>query len=335
MGEGDDCTMIFLLRRLAFYIAAFFVAVTLNFLIPRWMPGDPAGRILMSMRGRINPDQIESIRAAYGFKGTLLEQYLAYLGRLSHFDFGMSTVNFSEPTANLLFYAAGWTLFLVGVATAISFGIGIAMGIYSAWNRGGFFDNVFTPINVMLNAFTPAVVALLLWYGFTMEWAIFPLGRAQDTNLVLGWNWESVANVVWHAVLPVASIVIVNFGAWHLGMRNTMINLVNEDFVLLATAKGLSDRRIRNRYVARNAILPQITSLALTIGYVLGGAFVTEVVFNYPGLGKFTLNAIESRDYSFIQAQLILLTASVLVANLVSDVLNVIFDPRLRVGGRM
>jgi peptide/nickel transport system permease protein len=326
--------MAFLLRRLTFYIAAFFVAVTLNFLIPRWMPGDPATRILMSMRGRINPDQIEAIRAAYGFKGSLFDQYVAYLGRLAHLDFGMSTVNASEPTANLLFYAAGWTLFLVGVATAVSFGIGILMGIYSAWNRGGFFDTVFTPINVMLNAFTPAVVALLLWYGFTMEWAIFPLGRAQDTNLVLGWNWESAANVTWHAVLPVASIVIVNFGAWHLGMRNTMINLVNEDFVLLATAKGLSDRRIRNRYVARNAILPQITSLALTIGYVLGGAFVTEVVFNYPGLGKFTLNAIESRDYSFIQAQLILLTASVLVANLASDVLNVIYDPRLRVGVR-
>ena len=131
-------------------------------------------------------------------------------------------------------------------------------------------------------------------------------------------------------MLPVASIVLVNFGAWHLGMRNTMINLLNEDFVVLAKAKGLSDRRIRYRYVARNAILPQITSLALSIGYVLGGAFITEVVFNYPGLGKFTLTAIQSRDYSFIQAQLLLLTFSVLVANLISDVLNVIFDPRLR-----
>lgn len=324
--------MAFLIRRLAFYIAAFLVAITLNFFIPRWMPGDPATRILLALRGKLNADQIESVRAAYGFKGNLWEQYVGYLWRLLHLDFGISTVNFPEPTADLLFYAAGWTLFLVGVATALSFAIGIGMGIYSAWNRGGFFDTVFTPINVMLNACTPAVVALLLWYGFTMEWIVFPLGRAQDTSLVLGWNWETVANVSWHAVLPIASIFIVNYGAWHLGMRNTMINLVNEDFVLLATAKGLSDRRIRNRYVARNAILPQLTSLALSIGYVFGGAFVTEVVFNYPGLGKFTLNAIESRDYSFIQAQLVLLTAAVLIANLASDVLNVIFDPRLRTG---
>ncbi len=326
--------MSFLIRRLAFYIAAFFVAITLNFLIPRWMPGDPATRILIALRGKVNEDQIEAIRATYGFKGSLVEQYLGYLWRLMHFDFGISTVNFPEPTANLLFYAAGWTLLLVGVATALSFSIGILMGIYSAWNRGGFFDTVFTPINVMLNACTPAVVALLLWYGFTMEWAVFPLGRAQDTGLVLGWNWESLANVSWHAVLPVLSILIVNYGAWHLGMRNTMINLLSEDFVLLATAKGLSPSRIRNRYVARNAILPQLTSLALSIGYVFGGAFVTEVVFNYPGLGKFTLNAIETRDYSFIQAQLVLLTAAVLIANLASDVLNVIFDPRLRVGAR-
>jgi len=326
--------MSFLVRRLAFYLAAFFVAITLNFLIPRWMPGDPATRILLALRGKVNEDQIEAIRATYGFKGSLPEQYLGYLWRLMHFDFGISTVNFPEPTANLLFYAAGWTLLLVGVATALSFSIGIFMGIYSAWNRGGFFDTVFTPINVMLNACTPAVVALLLWYGFTMEWAIFPLGRAQDTGLVLGWNWQSVANVSWHAALPVLSILIVNYGAWHLGMRNTMINLLNEDFVLLATAKGLSQSRIRNRYVARNAILPQLTSLALSIGYVFGGAFVTEVVFNYPGLGKFTLNAIETRDYSFIQAQLVLLTAAVLIANLASDVLNVIFDPRLRVGAR-
>ncbi len=326
--------MRFLARRLGFYLAAFFVAVTLNFFIPRWMPGDPTTRILLALRGKLRPDQVAAIRKTYGFEGSLWDQYWNYLWKLAHFDFGVSTVNFPEPTSDLLFYAAGWTLLLVGIATAVSFVIGITMGIYSAWHRGGFFDTVFTPINVMMNAFTPAVVALLLWYGFSLEWAIFPLGRAHDINLTPGFNWETVASVSWHAVLPVASIVLVNFGSWHLGMRNTMINLLSEDFVVLAKAKGLSDRRVRYRYVARNAILPQITSLALSIGYVLGGAFITEVVFNYPGLGKFTLNAIQARDYTFIQAQLILLTGSVLVANLASDVLNVIFDPRLRSGGR-
>ncbi|WEK03614.1 MAG: ABC transporter permease [Candidatus Devosia phytovorans] len=325
--------MIFLLRRLGFYFAAFMVAITLNFLLPRLMPGDPTTRIFASLRGKLRPEQLDVLREAYGLDGSLLDQYLNYLWALLHLDFGISTVHYPEPTADLLFYAAGWTLFLVGVAIALSFAIGILMGIYSAWHRGGFFDSVFTPINVMMNAFTPAVVALLLWYAFTMQWTIFPLGRAHDINLTPGWNLASAGNIAWHAVLPVLSIVLVNFGSWHLGMRNTMINLLNEDFVVLARAKGLSDRRIRNRYVARNAILPQITSLALSVGYVFGGAFIAEVVFNYPGLGKFTLNAIESRDYTFIQAQLTLLTCSVLVANLISDVCNVVLDPRLRRAG--
>ena len=322
--------MRFLLQRLGFYAAAFLVAITLNFFIPRWMPGDPTTRIFMSLKGRLQPEQMAAIKKSYGLEGPLWDQFLTYLNRLAHLDFGISTINYPEPTSALLFYAAGWTLFLVGIATVLSFAIGIAMGIYAASNRGGWFDSIFTPVNVMFNAFTPAVVALVLYYAFCIHWQIFPLGRAHGIDDVPGWNWSYLVTILYYAALPVLSIVIVNYGSWHLGMRNTMINLLNEDFVVLAKAKGLSDQRIRYRYVARNAILPQITSLAMSIGFVLGGALITEVVFNYPGLGKFTLTAIQSRDYTFIQAQLLLLTFSVLVANLISDVLNVIFDPRLR-----
>ena len=322
--------MRFLVQRLMFYIAAFMVAVTLNFFIPRLMPGDPATMLFMSLQGRMKQDQLAALKRSFGFDGSMWDQFVAYLGKLIHLDFGTSTINFPEPTASLLFYAAGWTLFLVGLSTVISFVIGIAMGIYAAWNRGGVFDSLFTPINVMLNAFTPAIVALVLFYVFCVHWQVFPLGRAHGLDDVPEWSLSFLGTILFYATLPVASIVIVNFGSWHLGMRNTMINLLNEDFVVLAKAKGLSDRQVRNRYVARNAILPQITSLAMSFGFVLGGALITEVVFNYPGLGKFTLTAIQSRDYSFIQAQLLLLTFSVLVANLISDVLNVIFDPRLR-----
>jgi peptide/nickel transport system permease protein len=326
--------MRFILQRLAFYFAAFAVAITLNFFIPRWMPGDPTTRLFLSLRGRLRPDQMAELKKAYGYDGPLLDQFWIYLNNLAHLDFGVSTINFPEPTADLLFYAAGWTLVLVGLATTIAFVIGMVMGIYSAWHRGGFFDSVFTPINVMLNAFTPAIVGLVLFYSLSMQLQWFPLGRAHDLDLTPSLEPAFILNVLWHAALPVLSIVLVTFGSWHLGMRNTMINLLNEDFVILAKAKGLSDSRVRYRYVARNAILPQITSLALSIGFVLGGALITEVVFNYPGLGKFTLSAIQARDYTFIQGQLLLLTASVLVANLISDILNLIFDPRLRSAGR-
>ena len=324
--------MLYLLRRVAFYLAAFFVAVTLNFFIPRIMPGDPSARIIASFQGRLNEAQIEAIRASYGTTGSMWEQYLGYVGQVMRMDFGISTVQFPEPTSSLLFYGATWTLVLVGIAITFAFLIGTMMGIHAAWNRGGFFDSVFTPINVMLNAFTPAVVALLLFYAFSLQLQWFPLGRAHATGLSPNWSFEFIGNVLYHATLPVLSILIVSFGGWHLGMRNVMINLLNEDFVILARAKGLSDRRVRYRYVARNAILPQITSLALSVGFLLGGALVTEQVFNYPGLGKFTVTAIESRDYSFIQAQLLLLTMSVLVANFLSDIANVVLDPRLRKG---
>jgi peptide/nickel transport system permease protein len=322
--------MIFLARRIAFYLAAFFLAITLNFLIPRLMPGDPSTRIIASFQGRLNESQIAAIRRSYGFTGNLWEQFVTYFGSVLRLDFGISTTQFPEPTATLLFYAAGWTLILVGLAIALAFLIGSFMGIHAAWNRGGFFDSFFTPINVMMNAFTPAIVALVLFYAFSLQLKWFPLGRAHSPTLMPGFTFEFITNVLYHATLPVLSIFLVSFGGWHLGMRNVMINLLNEDFVTLARAKGLSDNRVKYRYVARNAILPQITALALSIGFLLGGALVTEQVFNYPGLGKFTFTAIGSRDYSFIQGQLLLLTASVLVANLLSDIANVILDPRLR-----
>ncbi|WIY53580.1 ABC transporter permease [Devosia sp. YIM 151766] len=324
--------MIFLLRRLAFYLAAFFLAVTLNFFIPRLMPGDPSARIIASYQGRLNEAQVDAIRKAYGVTGSLWEQYLSYFASVLRLDFGISTVQFPEPTASLLFYGATWTLVLVGLAIFFAFIIGSLMGVHAAWHRGGFFDSFFTPINVMLNAFTPAIVALLLFYAFSLQLKWFPLGRAHDPSLMPSWDLRFIGSVLYHATLPVLSIFLVSFGGWHLGMRNVMINLLNEDFVILARAKGLSDRRVRYRYVARNAILPQITSLALSVGFLLGGALVTEQVFNYPGLGKFTFTAIQARDYSFIQGQLLLLTMSVLVANLLSDIANVILDPRLRKG---
>jgi peptide/nickel transport system permease protein len=322
--------MVFLFRRLAFYIAAFFVAVTFNFFLPRLMPGDPSARIIASFQGRLNESQVEAIRRSYGFTGALWEQYITYLGSVARLDFGISTVQFPEPTASLLFYGATWTLVLVGLAIFFAFFIGSFMGIHAAWNRGGFFDSFFTPINVMMNAFTPAIVALVLFYAFSLQLKWFPLGRAHNPELMGGLTFEFIGSVLYHATLPVLSIFLVSFGGWHLGMRNVMINLLNEDFVTLARAKGLSDNRVKYRYVARNAILPQITALALSIGFMLGGALVTEQVFNYPGLGKFAFTAIQSRDYSFIQGQLLLLTSAVLVANLLSDIANVILDPRLR-----
>ncbi len=325
--------MKFLMTRLGFYLSAFWVAITLNFFIPRWMPGDPATHLFVSLRGKMSPEGLAAIKKAYGFDGTLWDQYIAYLGKIFVGDFGISTANFPAPVTETLLYAAVWTLFLVGVSIFICFVLGMMLGIKAAWGQGKFFDTFFTPFNVMLYAFTQPVICLLLFYSVCYELQWFPLGRAHDPSIEPAFSWEFIVNVAYHAVVPLLSLIIIGVGNWHLGMRNTMINLLNQDFITMARAKGLSERRVIYRYAARNAILPQITSLALTLGYVLGGAFITEYVFNYPGLGKFTLAAIQQRDYAFIQSQLLLVTVCVLVANLISDLLNLWLDPRLRHAG--
>lgn len=325
--------MKFIFQRLIFYIGALLVAITLNFFIPRAMPGDPATMMFLSLRGRLGPERLAQLKATYGFDGTLWDQFIVYLQKLAVGDFGISTINFPAPASEMLFYSAGWTLYLMGLSTILCFSVGVILGIHAAWRRGKFFDSFFTPFNVILTSFPAPVVALLLFYGFALEWELFPIGRAHDTSLDPGLTWEFISNVLYHSVLPVFSIFIIIFGNWHLGMRNTMINLLNDDFIIMAKAKGLSERRVMYRYAARNAILPNITALSLSIGYILGGALITEAVFNYPGLGKFTLTAIQQRDYSFIQGQMLLLTVTMLVANLISDLLNVALDPRLRYAG--
>jgi peptide/nickel transport system permease protein len=297
------------------------------------MPGDPATHLFVSLKGKMSQDSLDAIKRAYGFDGSLWDQYVAYLGKIFVGDFGISTTNFPAPVSETLFYAATWTLFLVGISILICFVLGMVMGIKAAWGQGRFFDTIFTPFNVMLYAFTQPVICLLLFYSVCLELQWFPLGRAHNPSIDPAFTWEFISNVLYHAAVPLASLVIIGVGSWHLGMRNTMINLLNQEFITMARAKGLSETRLVYRYAARNAILPQITSLALTFGYVLGGAFITEYVFNYPGLGKFTLAAIQSRDYSFIQSQLLLVTVCVLVANLISDLLNLWLDPRLRYAG--
>lgn len=322
--------MKFLLTRIGFYLSAFWVAITLNFFIPRWMPGDPATHLFVSLRGKMSEEALAAIKVAYGFDGSLWHQYVTYLGKIFTGDFGISTTNYPAPVAETLFYAMGWTLFLVGISISVCFVAGMMMGIKAAWGQGKFFDSFFTPFNVMLYAFSQPVIALLLFYGlcYQLEW--FPLGRAHPPMVESGFTWEFISAVSYHAVVPLITMIIVGIGSWHLGMRNNMINLINQDFITLAQAKGLSERRVVYRYAARNAILPQITSLAMTFGYVLGGAYIVEVMFNYPGLGKFSLAAIQARDYAFIQSQLLLVTACVLMANLISDFANVMLDPRLR-----
>jgi peptide/nickel transport system permease protein len=323
----------FLLRRLIFYFIAFMVALTFNFLLPRLMPGDPVAVMFAASQGRLDPRAMDAMKETFGFvEGPLWQQYLTYISSVFQGDLGISVVFFPTPVADVLQLAMGWTLFLAGSATLLSFTLGTLLGIWAAWRRGGLFDSVLTPLLLIFGAVPPVIVALIAYYVLGLNLGWFPLLYAYDPYLEAGFNLPFIKSVLYHAILPVSSIVIVTLGSWMLGMRNNMINLLHEDYLTLAVAKGLSLRRVIFQYAARNAILPVVTSFSMAIGFVLSGAVFTEMIFNYPGLGYLMLKAINARDYPLIQGQLLFFVIAVLAANFCADILYLWLDPRLRTG---
>ena len=323
--------MAFVARRLGFYLVAFLVAASINFLIPRLMPGDPIDIMFSQSGTRLSVENIAALKATFGFvDGPLWQQYLAYLGSVFTGDLGMSVKYFPIPVSEVLGRALVWTLFLMGGATLFSFTLGTLLGVIAAWRRGSRFDVTVSTSAIVFTA-TPAVVVSLFGlfvFGFTLKW--FPTGYAADTGIDPAFSAEYILRIVYHAILPMATLSLVLTGDFLVTMRNNMINLLGEDYITMGRAKGLSDRRVMLMYGARNALLPGVTSLAIAIGKILGGSLVTEVVFNYPGLGNTLYKAILGRDYPVIQGQLLIMTLAMLTANFLADVTYAFLDPRLR-----
>lgn len=324
--------MRFLARRLVFYLVALLVAITLNFFIPRMMVGDPVQLIIARFQGRIEPRAVDAIKATFGFvQGPLINQYIAYLGNLAHGNFGPSILNFPVEVSTVINSSIGWTLRLIGLATIIAFSLGTLFGIIAAWRRGGFIDSYLLPVLSVLNAFPYFWLALLVVYIFAFNLRWFPMSHASDISLTPDWgSWPFVSSVIQHALLPMTTIILTAMGGWMLGMRNNMIGVLSQDYIVMAQAKGLSDRRVMLTYAARNAILPSLTGFAMSLGFVIGGAIVTEIVFSYPGVGYTLLLAVNARDYGLMQAIFLLITVAVLIANFISDVTYVLLDPRAR-----
>jgi len=323
--------MAFLLRRLTFYIAAFLSAATINFFLPRMMPGDPIQIMFASAGSELSLENLNALKLTFGFiDAPIGEQYLAYLKSVFTGDLGRSIKYFPLPVTELLARALVWTVGLVGIATLVAFTIGTTMGIMAAWRRGTLFDSVVS-LSAIFSSSVPAVVVSLIMlfvFGYTLGW--FPNGYAADPLLDPAWSWRYISSVIYHGTLPMLTMVIVLTGGFAVTMRNNMINLLGEDYIVMGRAKGLSDRRVMFWYAARNALLPTVSSLAIAIGTVLGGSLVTEVVFNYPGLGNTLYQAIIARDYPVIQGQLLIMTAAMLISNFAVDLSYVVLDPRLK-----
>jgi len=325
--------MRFMMRRLGFYAVALWASLTLNFLLPRLMPGSPIDFFIGKYRDQIrtNPHFLDSLKAELGVSNEpIWLQYIHYFGNVAHLDFGISYSNFPAPVSSVIAATLPWTLFLAGVASVLAFVIGTLLGTIVAWRRGGFLDSVLPPITMFSSAFPSFFMALLLLYvlGFTLGW--FPLQHSYSGQTTVGFNAPFVADVLSHAALPVAVILITALGGWLLGMRNVMINTLAEDYIAMAQAKGLTDRRVMLVYAARNAILPNLTGFAISLGYVVGGVTLVETVFSYPGVGFTLVVAAQAQDFPLVQALLLLISVCVLLANLMVDLLYVRLDPRVR-----
>jgi peptide/nickel transport system permease protein len=326
--------VLYLLRRLGFYVLAAWAALTLNFFLPRLMPGDPASTLFARFKGKLDPAAIEALRATFGLTDEpLWRQYLTYLGHVLQGDLGVSIAYFPSPVADVIATGLGWTLFLAGSAVILSFAIGTLLGVAAAWWRRGWADTWLPSTLVFIGAFPYFWLAMAALYvlGFTLGW--FPLGHAYSDDAVPGWTPAFVADVVRHAALPMATIVLVTLGGWLLTMRNTMISVLGSDYVNLARAKGLPPARVALRYAARNALLPSVTGFGMALGFVLGGSLLTEIVFSYPGQGYLLVQAVRAQDYPLMQGIFLVITLAVLGANWLVDLVYLWLDPRTRDAG--
>jgi len=334
--------MRFYLRRITFYIITLWAAISLNFLLPRMMPGDPAAIMIGKLRRASGGRELseETIKGIYALLGadkntSLWDQYLAYWVRLLHGDLGISSTRYPYPVATLIGNALPWTLLMVGAATVISFALGIGIGAFVGWRRGTWVDQL-VPATALLQSIPYFWLALVLVAIFSVRLGWLPIVGAYDPFAYPSgpqWSWAFVVSALYHALLPALTIVISSVGGWLLGMRNMMVSTMSEDYVLTAEAKGLKPSRIRDRYAARNAAIPSLAGFSIALGFVVAGSIVTEQVFSYPGIGKLMIQSVQGLDYTLMQGVFLVITLAVLAANFLMDLFYGLIDPRVRTNG--
>ena len=307
-------------------------AITANFLIPRLMPGNPALAMMSRYRGHINPAGLKAIEIAFGVKThqSLLSAYLSYLGNVFRLRFGISLQFFPDAVSHDVLQALPWTLALVGVTTILAFLLGTLIGLVAAWRRGGVLDSVLPPIFVITSAFPYFWLAMLSIWLFAIKFGWLPQNGGYDITNSVGWTWSFVGDALRHSILPALTIIVTSIGGWILTMRNNTISVLTEDYVRMARAKGLSPWRVMWTYAGRNAILPNLTGFAMSLGFVVSGAILVEFVFNYPGVGWMFLQSVENQDYALMQALFLMIVVAVLTAILAADTATAILDPRTR-----
>lgn len=318
----------FLVSRGLVLLATFFVAITLNFFLPRLMGGDPTTVIASEIR--LPPEVRQNMIRLFGLDKDIFTQYREYLVNTLLLNFGYSFDKYPATVSQLILERLPWTLLLVGTSTVVSIVLGFVIGVESAWRRGSWIDTLVQWLSISAWSAPVFWIAMILILVFAYYLRLFPVTSAESAVVSYRSPLEMVLDRLWHLALPMTTLVISNLAIYVMTMRSAMIEILDEDFMLFGAAKGLPERTLKYGYAARNAILPMTTLVALSMATIFGGAVFVEIVFSYPGLGTLIYDALNTRDYPVIQGTFYILTVSVIIANFIADIAYAFLDPRVR-----
>jgi peptide/nickel transport system permease protein len=325
----------YLAKRLGQFLLVVFIGINLAYAITHATPIDPVEQSIAvaTSFGHTSPEAIElmrrSLRELYGLTGSPLEQYVTFWRRVLIADFGPSLSAFPTPVATLIARALPWTIGLLVVSTLITFALGNLLGGLAGYYQRSRSLKALGIVAMGLHPIPYYIVALVLLIVFGFVWPVLPISGGAAMNLPQGFNADFVGSVVLHSILPALSLILIGLGSWFLGMRSLVSNVVTEDYVVYAELAGVDRRRILSSYVMRNAVLPQFTGLAMSLGGIFNGAIITEKVFGYPGVGTLLIDAVYAGDYGLVLGVTTISIVSVSVAVLVIDLFYPLLDPRV------
>lgn len=324
--------MQYFLNKLGFFLIQLWAAITLNFILPRLMPGNPAEVMMAKFHGQLAPQALAALEKQFGIvKAPLYKQYFDYLGSILTGHWGLSFTYYPSKVTTVISQSLPWTLGLLGVVLIISIIVGTLVGIWIAWRRGGVADGTIPIVTMFFQSVPSFFLALILvfYFAFKLHW--FPLAHSYNGELTtVGYNVHYMLSILFHSILPAFVVFAGGISGWIIGMRNNMITTLGEDYVVFAEAKGVPQRRLIYSYAARNAILPQLTSFAIALSSIIGGQILIEQVFSYQGIGYQLTSAVTSEDYPLIQAMFLVIAFIALLFNLILDLLYGRLDPRVR-----
>lgn len=318
-------------RRLLEFGLVFLLAVSINFFLPRLMPGDPLKLIAGNAAPQLGAERVAALRAQYGLDKPLSEQYVLYLKQLARGDLGMSfRYSGGKSVVEVLTENFRWTIFLVGISLVLALLIGSALGIWSVTRRGGAIDLSLLSAIYILRSIPPFWLAMVFISIFAIQLKLLPTGDSYTIPRLEG--WDNIKDITRHAVMPITVLTLAYIPTAYSVMRAAMFGIMDSDFIRTARAKGLPNSRVIFKHGLSNAFLPVLTSFMLDLGQLLGGVTVIEAVFNYRGIGNMMFEAVKSRDYPLLQGGFLLFTVTILILNIVTEIIYPYLDPRLRRG---